>query len=538
MTLFDETYDYIVIGSGSAGSVVASRLSETSTSRVLVIEAGGRDWMPLYKVPLMAGTLFRYKYNNWWYQTLPEPNLKERQIRWPRGKVLGGSNQINGMVYTRGHRLDYDIWQQMGCLGWGYDDILPFFKKSENFIGPNSTYHGKEGPLTVRPHGIENPLYDAFIESGVKAGFVRSKDFNEPNREGFGRYHFTIKNGQRWSSASAFLKPAMDRSNLTVKTKCQVMRILFDGKKAIGVTVNYKNNRVNIGAEREIILCGGAIGSPQLLLLSGVGPKKDLEELDIPIVENLPGVGKNLHDHLVARMQYTLKENIDLYDQLRLDKAAIHVIKALLFGRGLGTSFPLEGGCFIKTSPNLDAPDIQCNFVPALVPKSYLPFSTPAFGHKHGFYNGVHQTQPESRGSIKLRSTNPLAHPLIFANYLATENDKLTMRNGVKLMREVFNQGPIAALIKSELQPGPDVLSDQQLDQWISQVGDTVYHPVGTCKMGIDEMAVVDPNLKIYGLENIRVADASIMPIINGSNTNAPTIMIGEKCSEMIISGN
>ena len=330
----------------------------------------------------------------------------------------------------------------------------------------------------------------------------------------------------------------MDRSNLTVKTKCQVMRILFDGKKAIGVSVNYKNNRVNIGAEGEIILCGGAISSPQLLLLSGVGPKKDLEELDIPIVENLPGVGKNLHDHLVARMQYTLKENIDLYDQLRLDKAAIHVIKALLFGRGLGTSFPLEGGCFIKTSPNLDAPDIQCNFVPALVPKSYLPFSTPAFGHKHGFYNGVHQTQPESRGSIKLRSADPLAHPLIFANYLATENDKLTMRNGVKLMREVFNQGPIAELIKSELQPGPDVLSDQQLDQWISQVGDTVYHPVGTCKMGIDEMAVVDPNLKIYGLENIRVADASIMPIINGSNTNAPTIMIGEKCSEMITSGN
>ena len=536
MTKQVESFDYIVVGAGSAGCVMGARLSENSENRVLVLEAGGKDWMPLYRVPLLAGTLFRHQYNNWWYETDPEPGLNGRKVRWPRGKVLGGSNQINGMVYTRGHRLDYDIWRQLGNKGWGYEDVLPFFKKSEDFQGPDATHHGKGGPLTVSPYGIENELYDSLIESGQAAGFPTTQDFNEPEREGFGRYHFTIKNGQRWPTARAFLVPAMSRPNLSVRTKCHTTRILLKDGRAVGLEYVQEGQTKTVRVEREIVLSGGAINSPQLLLLSGIGPADHLRDVNIRVEHDLPGVGKNLHDHLVARLQYAVINNVDLYDEFRLDKAALHVIKALLFRKGLGTSFPLEGGCFIKTHSELASPDIQCNFVPALIPTTHLPFAKSPLGYKHGFYHGIHQTQPESRGWLKLESSNPFCPPKMIANYLATTNDRRTMRDGVKIMRNVFRERPMAKHISVELRPGPDIKTDAEIDAWIRASGDTVFHPVGTCKMGVDEMAVVDPQLRVHGLKNLRVADASIMPIINGSNTNAPTIMIAEKCADMMMS--
>ena len=532
-----EVFDYIVVGAGSAGCVLGARLSEKPENRVLVLEAGGRDWMPLYKVPLMAGILFRHKYNNWEYETDPEPGLDNRKLRWPRGKVLGGSNQLNGMVYTRGHRLDYDVWRQLGNEGWGYDDVLPFFKKSEDFQGPDKSYHGKGGPLTVSPHGIDNLLYDAMIESGRAAGFPVTDDFNEPNREGFGRYHFTIKNGHRWPTARAFLAPALSRPNLSVRTKCHTTRVILENNCAVGVEYVQGGQTKIVKVEREIVLSGGTINSPQLLLLSGIGPPEQLRHLDIKIEHELLGVGENLHDHLVARLQYSVKQNVDLYDEFRLDKALLHVVRALLTRKGLGTTFPLEGGCFIKTRNELATPDIQCNFVPALIPTTHLPFAKSPFGFKHGFYHGINQTQPESRGWLRLKTKNPFKHPQIIANYLATENDRRTLRNGVKIMREVLEEEPMAKHVLKELKPGKNIKSNIDIDAWIRASGDTVFHPVGTCKMGIDNMAVVDPQLRVRGINGLRIADASIMPIINGSNTNAPTIMIAEKCADMISNG-
>ena len=529
-----ETFDYIVVGAGSAGSVIGARLSERNDIRVLVLEAGGRDWMPLYKIPLMAGILFRHQYNNWWYQTEPEPGLDGRQLRWPRGKVLGGSNQLNGMVYTRGHRLDYDTWRQLGNEGWGYEDILPAFKKTEDFQGPDTYHHGKGGPLTVRSHGIQNVLYDALIESGRAAGFPVTEDFNEPEREGYGRYHFTIKDGKRWPTARAMLIPALKRPNLMLRTGCQTTRLLIENGRTIGLEYIEDGKTKKVWAEREIILSSGAINSPQLLLLSGIGPATHLRDIGVDVVHDLPGVGENLHDHLVARLQVAINCGVDLYKEFRLDRAVVHVLRAYLFGTGLGASFPLEAGCFIKTRPGLAASDIQCNFVPALIPTTHLPFAKSPFGYKHGFYHAVHQTQPESRGKLTLNSSNPFEHPRIMANYLATDGDRRTMREGVKIQRNVLKENPISKYISAELQPGPEVSSDDEIDAWIRRVGDTVYHPVGSCKMGTDDMAVVDPLLRVRGIDSLRIADASIMPIINGSNTNAPTIMIAEKCAEMI----
>ncbi len=533
-----ETFDYVIVGAGSAGCVLAARLSEDPSVRVLLLEAGGRDWMPLYRVPMLAGILFRKKYNNWCYQTEPEPGLDGRRLFWPRGKVLGGSNQINGMVYTRGHRLDYDAWSQMGCTGWSWDDVLPIFMASEDYRpDPGEAvppHHGTGGPLTVVRGSIDAPLYDAVIEAGGQAGFPVTRDFNEPEREGFGRYHFTIRGGQRLSTARAYLKPAMDRPNLTVRTRCHATQIAVEHGRATGLRYVRRGQSHAVHADREVVLAGGSINAPQLLLLSGIGPADDLRAVGVPVVHDLPGVGENLHDHLVARMQVRCTGAVDIYDELRIDRAARNVLGALLFGKGFGTNFPLQAGCFIRTRPELAAADIQLNFLAALKPVTHWPFARPGPDSGHGFYAGVHQTVPESRGRLWLASSDPFAPPRILANYLATENDRRTMRAGVRAMREVFAQPAIARHIERELVPGPDVDSDDALDAWIRGAGDTVFHPVGTCRMGVDDRAVVDPRLRVRGIDGLRVADASIMPVINGSNTNAPTIMIAEKAATMM----
>jgi len=529
-----ETFDYIVVGAGSAGCVLGARLSEDPSVRVLVLEAGGRDWMPLYRVPMFAGILFRKPYNNWNYLTEPEPGLDGRQIAWPRGKVLGGSHQINGMVYTRGHRLDYDTWRQMGCEGWSYDDVLPYFKKSEDFQGPDAPHHGKGGGLTVRRGQATAPLYDALVAAGGEAGYPVTDDFNEPEREGFGRYHFTIRDGQRWTTAQAFLKPAMDRPNLTVRTGCHTTKLRVEQGRVVGLDYWHRSQGHTVRADREIVLSGGTINSPQLLLLSGIGPADHLREVGVPVLHDLPGVGENLHDHLVARLQYACNAPVGIYDELRLDRTAGHVLNALFRRKGFGTDFALQGGAFLRTRPELAAADIQLNFVAAMKPVTHLPLTKPGKDDGHGFYAGVHQTVPESRGRLRLAAYDPFAPPRLQANYLATEGDRRTMGAGVKIMREVFRQPAIAQYVDRELQPGPDVQDDAAIDAWIRRVGDTVFHPVGTCKMGTDDKAVVDPRLRVRGLDGLRVADASIMPVINGSNTNAPTIMIAEKAADMI----
>ena len=529
-----EEFDYIVVGAGSAGCVLAARLSEDSHARVLVLEAGGRDWMPLYKVPMYAGILFRLKYNNWGYTTEPEPYLDGRRIFWPRGKVVGGCSQINGMIYTRGHRLDYDTWRQIGNTGWSFEEVLPYFKMSEDFRDEDAPHHGKGGPLTVEPGRGQNVLFDALIEAGAQAGYPVSRDFNEPEREGFGRYHFTIRNGRRWSTADAFLKPVMERPNLTVRTRCHTARIVVENGTAVSIEYIQRGQRKLVHATREIVLSAGAINSPMLLMHSGIGPADHLRELGIPVTHDLAGVGENLHDHLVARMQYACNAPVGLYDDLRIDRVARNTLRALAFGQGPASWFGLSAGCFVKTRPELAAPDIQLNFVPLMKPVVHWPFQRQTHEHRHGFYAGVQQTQPESRGRLRLRSNSIFDKPRLTANYLESETDRRTMRDGVIAIREVLEQPAIARYIDAELQPGQDAQESASIDAWIRKTGDTVFHPVGTCKMGVDGMAVVDPELRVRGISNLRIADASIMPIINGSNTNAPTIMIAEKAAAMM----
>ena len=530
----EKSFDYIVVGAGSAGCVLAARLSEDPGKRVLLLEAGGRAWMPLYHVPLMAGVLFRVNYNNWAYWTEPEPHLDNRQIFWPRGKVLGGSHRINGTVYARGHRLDYDTWRQMGNTGWGFDDILPYFKKSEDFQGPDWDHHGKGGPLTVTRGPGNDPLYDALVESGRAAGFPVAEDLNAPEREGFGRHWFTTKNGRRWTTAQGFLNPALKRPNLELRLKCMTLRVLIENSRAVGIEYAKNGNKQTVRAERAVILSGGAINSPMVLLHSGIGPAAQLREFGIPVVHDAPGVGENLHDHPVVRMQFAGVPGCGMYNELRWDRAIRNVTQTLLFGTGVGNNFPLEAGGYVKTRPELAAPDIQCHFFPVMWTRLHGPGIPKAPTDRPGMISGFNIAVPESRGWLKLRSANPLDKPRLLANYLATEGDKRTMRDGVKLVRRVMREKPIADFVESDFSPGPDVKSDAEIDAWLRANTDTVFHPVGTCKMGIDMMAVVDPRLKVHGVEGLRVADASIMPVISASNTNAPTIMIAEKAADMI----
>jgi choline dehydrogenase len=361
-----------------------------------------------------------------------------------------------------------------------------------------------------------------------------SEDFNDPEREGFGRYHFTIKNGQRWTTADAFLNPAVARGNVELRVRCQTTRVLIENGRAVGVEYAKDGQRIEVRAEREVVLSGGAINSPTILLNSGIGPAAHLREVGVKVTHDLPGVGENLHDHLIARLQYACIGSVGVYDQLRIDRAARHVLGALLFRRGLGTAFPLQVGFFVKSRPELAAPDLQLNFIPTMWPKAYLPFQRRTPQRRPGFVAGVHQAQPESRGWIRLRSSDPLARPRIKANYLATETDRRTIRDGVRIMRDVLKRPAMARHIAEEVAPGPNAQSDAEIDAWIRASADTVFHPVGTCKMGTDTMAVVDPRLRVHGLGGLRVADASIMPLINASNTNAPTIMIAEKAADMI----
>jgi len=530
-------YDYIVAGAGSAGCVLARRLSDDPGTKVLLLEAGGRDSNPLLRVPIMTGLLLRNRYANWFHFTEPEPHLANRRLFWPRGKVMGGSSAINGMVYTRGLPSDYDGWAQTGLRGWAFDDVLPYFKRSESFHGGASERHSADGPLPVSRAGSSNPLFDAFIEAGVQAGHGRSTDFNGPAPEGFGRYDFTTSKGSRWSSARAFLDPVRDRSNLAIATRAHVDRVIFEKGRAVAVEAIIGGKRTTLRARREIILSLGTVATPCALMRSGIGPADELRRHDIAVAADSPEVGQNLQDHLLARVEHVCTQPLTLYSTLRGDRAALALLQALLTGTGPAATFPLQAGAFLRSDRALDTPDLQSHFLPGLSTAALrLPFFRGALTRHdgHGFFANVYRLRPESRGTITIRSADPFAEPVIRPNYLSTESDRRTLREGIRRLREVFTQRAFDPYRGPELAPGPGITSDADLDAWLASTADTAFHPVGTARMGADARAVVDGSLRVRGVEGLRVADASIMPRMPSSNTHAPTVMIAEKAADLI----
>jgi len=523
-------YDYIIVGAGSAGCVLANRLSEDGDANVLLIEAGGRDWHPYIHIPLGLGRMHDYGMFDWGYQADPEPNLNNRRIEAMRGKVLGGSSSINVMAYTRGNRGDYDRWAQKGAGGWSYADVLPYFLRCETFEKGANTWRGGSGPLGTEFARTRDPLYEAWIAAGEAAGYPFNPDYNGRQQEGFGRGQYTIRYGRRSSSSNAFLKPARRRKNLTVALNAHTTRITLNGTRATGVEYVQSGGTVHAEAAREVILAAGTFNSPQLLMLSGIGPAAHLRQTGISVVADLP-VGRNLQDHLGAYMMYRRKRPGPFHREMRFDRIAVSMIRAYLFGSGPGTVVPGGLHAFIKTRPELAVPDIEFMFRgTAATPRLWFPLVRPAY--VDGF--GIRPTllHPDSRGELLLGSGDPLAPPRIVYRFLTAPNDLPTLREGFKRAREVAFQKAMDPYRDEEINPGLSVNTDADIDAWLKNVVITAHHPAGTCAIGQD--GVLDADLKVHGVEGLRVCDASAMPDLVSAHINACVLMMAEKGADLI----
>jgi choline dehydrogenase len=526
-----ETFDYIIVGAGSAGSVLADRLSEDGRDSVLVLEYGGSDRSILIQMPAALSIPMNSKTYNWGYQTEPEPHLNGRRLMCPRGKVLGGSSSINGLVYVRGNPLDFDHWEEEGAKGWAFKNVLPYFRRAESFRGGADAYRGDDGPLATASGERRNPLYDAFIEAGRQAGYAVSADLNGERQEGFGAFDMTVKDGVRWSTANAYLRPAMKRPKLSVVTRALATRIAFDGRRAVGVHYRRMGRKHMARARREVILCGGPINSPQLLKLSGVGPAAEMRSFGIDVVADRPGVGENLQDHLEFYFQVASKQRITLYGHTGLVARGLVGLQWLMRGRGLGASNHFEAGGFIRSRAGVRYPDIQFHFLPMAV-----AYDGSALAKEHGFQAHVGPMRSKSRGWVRLKSPDPAEPPRIQFNYMSHPEDWIEMRACVRLTREIFAQAAFDPYRAREISPGADCVTDEAIDAFVCDHVESAYHPSCTCKMGspADPSAVVDPETRVIGVEALRVVDSSIMPSITNGNLNAPTIMLAEKAADMI----
>ncbi|WP_029062224.1 choline dehydrogenase [Labrenzia sp. DG1229] len=527
-----DQFDFIIVGAGSAGCAMASRLSEDPNNKVLVLEFGGTDIGPLIQMPAALSYPMNMPFYDWGYESEPEPHLGGRRLATPRGKVIGGSSSINGMVYVRGHACDFDNWEDMGASGWGYRHVLPYYKRMEQNPQGQEGWRGTNGPLHVQRGTKWNPLFHAFRDAGRQAGYGVTEDYNGEKQEGFGDMEMTVHKGRRWSAANAYLKPALKRGNLELIKGALVRKVLIENNRAVGVEFETGGEIRVANAQREVILSASSVNSPKILMLSGIGPADQLSDLGIDVVSDRQGVGANLQDHLELYIQQACTQPITLYKHWNLFSKALIGAQWLFFKNGLGASNQFESCAFIRTKAGVQYPDIQYHFLPFAV-----RYDGQAAAEGHGFQAHVGPMRSKSRGRVKLSSNDPKDKPSILFNYMSHEEDWEDFRTCIRLTREIFSQAAFAPYRGKEIQPGDSVQSDEALDDFIREHAESAYHPCGTCKMGAadDPMAVVDPECRVIGVEGLRVADSSIFPQITNGNLNGPSIMVGEKAADHIL---